>query len=227
MTGRKYPVPEGTKADAAHAAARGVLSLIPWAGGPFVEVFQAIVQPPLDKRRNEWMATVGEALQRLERQGLKIDDLQSNEQFISAVMQASQIAVRTHQEEKIDALRNAVCNIAAGWSPGETELHLFLGLVDTMTPAHLRMLKAVHDQATDFKNLRLMMSLPAHVAKKRGSPTLDDVLWKQLEASGLVENLKDEAGKTTRIPSTRVTPIGRRFLRFISPDAIAKPSSPR
>ena len=42
------------------------------------------------------MADVGEKLLELESNGLKLEHLQNNEQFISAVMLASQAALRTH-----------------------------------------------------------------------------------------------------------------------------------
>lgn len=61
-----------------------------------MELFQVIIKPPLEKRRQQWMADVGEKLLELESNGLKLEHLQNNEQFISAVMLASQAALRTH-----------------------------------------------------------------------------------------------------------------------------------
>jgi hypothetical protein len=60
------------------------------------------------------MSEVGEKLLELEAQGLKLEDLQSNEQFISAVMHASLAVIRTQQEAKLTALRNAIINVAIG-----------------------------------------------------------------------------------------------------------------
>jgi hypothetical protein len=69
MAGRKLPVPTSTAGDKLHAVVMAGLSAIPIVGGPATELFQAVIQPPLEKRRHEWMAKVGEDLQRLEKEG--------------------------------------------------------------------------------------------------------------------------------------------------------------
>ena len=82
MTEDKLQVPKKTKGDAAHAIAKAGLSAIPVIGGPAAELFQNVIQPPLEKRRIEWMQQVGEKLQELEENGLKMEDLKENEEFI-------------------------------------------------------------------------------------------------------------------------------------------------
>ena len=56
MTDEKLQVPERSMADAAHALVKAGLSAIPMVGGPAVELFQYVVQPPLERRREAWMA---------------------------------------------------------------------------------------------------------------------------------------------------------------------------
>ena len=138
MAEDKLSVPEKTGADAAHAIAKAGMSAIPVVGGPAAELFQYIVQPPLEKRRARWMEEVGEKLKELEAKGLDLESLKGNEQFVTAVMHASQAALRTHQTAKLDALRNAILNVAKGQAPDETAQHLFLGFVDSLTEQHLR-----------------------------------------------------------------------------------------
>ena len=103
MTGKKIEVPKQSKGDVAHSLTKAGLSVIPVVGGPAVELFQLLIQPPLEKRRTEWMADVGEKLRELEVKGLKLEDLQKNEEFVSAVMYASHVALRTHKAEKLNA----------------------------------------------------------------------------------------------------------------------------
>ena len=114
MADDNLEVPRRSKGDAAHAIVKAGLSAVPMVGGPAVELFQYLVQPPLDKRREAWMKEVGEKLQELERKGLDLAKLQDNEPFISAVMQASQAALRTHKAEKLAALRNAASTSPLG-----------------------------------------------------------------------------------------------------------------
>ncbi|UUZ63272.1 hypothetical protein LP417_27235 [Polaromonas sp. P1-6] len=91
-------VPESSKGDVAHALAKAGLSAVPFVGGPAVELFQLLVQPPLERRRQQWMQQVGEKLLELEAKGLSLEKLQGNEQFVSAAMQASAAAIRTHKK---------------------------------------------------------------------------------------------------------------------------------
>ena len=53
--------PKPTTGDVAHALTKAGLSMIPVVGGPAVEIFQHLVQPPLERRLNEWMEQVGES----------------------------------------------------------------------------------------------------------------------------------------------------------------------
>lgn len=56
MAGEKLEAPERSNGDAAHAIVKASLSAVPMVGGPAVELFQYLVQPPLDKRREAWMS---------------------------------------------------------------------------------------------------------------------------------------------------------------------------
>lgn len=141
MTDKKIEVPEKSKGDTAHAIIKAGLSAIPIVGGPAAELFQNVVQPPLEKRRNKWVNQVGEKLKELEAKGLNLEELQQNEQFISSVMHASQLALRTHQTVKLNALRNALVNIATGQGPEEAIQHMFLDFIDSLSEMHLRILK--------------------------------------------------------------------------------------
>ena len=127
MDDDELKAPEGTKADAAHAVARAFFAAIPYAGGATVELFSAVIQPPLEKRRVAWMNSVGEKLLELEESGLNLEELQNNEAFISTGMHASQLALKTHREEKLTMLRNVVSNAALGQSPEDADETKFLG----------------------------------------------------------------------------------------------------
>lgn len=212
-------VPSRSKDDIAHIVAKAGLSAVPIVGGPAAELFQYVIQPPLEKRRAEWMAEVGEKLRSLEESGLKLEDLQNNPQFISAVMQASQIALRSHQQAKLYALKNAVANVAIGRSPDETIQHLFLDFIDSLTEAHLRILK-VFDAPTPPPGMSmggLSNVLEHNIPELRGRRDLYDQLWRDLNARGLV-NTESLHGTMsgTGLSQRRTTNLGIEFLKFIS-----------
>ena len=139
----KTTPPEQTVADVALGAARTIISGIPLAGGPLKEFFSMIITPPLTKRRDDWVQSIAEGLVALQQkvQGFTIEALQNNEVFITAVLHAAQIAVRNHRKEKLDALRNAVLNVAINRAPDEDLQMLFFSWVDVFTVWHLRLLQ--------------------------------------------------------------------------------------
>jgi hypothetical protein len=72
-----FKPPKAGIGDAAHAIARAGLGTIPLAGAAATELLNAIITPPLERRRNEWMKEVGEALRSLEEQnGINLEELQ-------------------------------------------------------------------------------------------------------------------------------------------------------
>ena len=59
-------------------------------------------------------------------EGFSITSLSENELFISTIMEASQIAVRTHKNEKIEVLKNVVLNSALSISIDEEIQTMFM-----------------------------------------------------------------------------------------------------
>jgi hypothetical protein len=114
-------------------------SIVP--GG--AELLSTIITPPLEKRRDAWIESIAIALKNLEEKvdGFSFENLSQNEMFVTTVMYASQIAIRNHQQEKLEALRNAVLNTALSRTPEEDLQIMFLSFIDTLTSWHLRILK--------------------------------------------------------------------------------------
>ncbi len=210
--------PETSGGDAAHTVARAALSAVPVIGGPLVELFQHLVQPPVERRRARWMEEVGERLQALSDEGIKLQDLQNNEEFISAVLHTTQIALRTHQEEKLAALKGALESIARGQAPEDAKQYMFFFLVDTMSPLQLRILALFRapPPLTGISIGGLSLVLEQGIPELRGKRELYDQLWKELFARGLV-NTESLSGTMSAngLTSRRTTGLGEEFLRFI------------
>jgi hypothetical protein len=103
-----------TAGDVAHEVARGLISLVPAAGGPLQVLFETVFSAPLEKRKEKWMQELAGAITQLQKivGDLTPERLAENEAFITMAIQASGIAMRSHQQIKLDALRNAVINSA-------------------------------------------------------------------------------------------------------------------
>lgn len=215
--------PKATRGDAAHAITKAGLSAIPVVGGPAVELFQHLVQPPLERRRAEWMAAVGEKLLELESRGIDIEGLGQKDEFISAVMHASQIALRTHQDEKREALRNAVFNVAAGQSPGEALEHMFFEWIDSLSLLHIQILRLFQGPTPPpgISMGGLGSVLEHNMPHLRGHRHVYDQVWKDLYSRGLINTDSLHATMSGQgLAAKRTSEIGDAFLRFVSEPAL-------
>jgi hypothetical protein len=133
----KLDPPKPDTGDTAHLVTKGVLSIVPGAS----ELFEFFVKPPLEDRLEEWMENVAEVLRDLaENKNYDLEELQQNQEFITIVAQATQIAIRNHQKYKIKSLRNVISNsIVYTDIRGDLKL-LFIRYIDELTPTHLKLL---------------------------------------------------------------------------------------
>ena len=222
----RLEVPKASLGDRAHAIVRAALGAIPVGGQAAIELFNALIMPPLVRRRDEWMHSVGESLARLAEDGrLKLEELQKNETFIDLLVEATLAAMRTADQEKRDALRNAIRNAAVGHAPEETLQHMFIRWADELTPWHLRLLKFFQDPkawATRHNHVfplggilkRLSDVVENAYPELKGKGPFYDALWRDLYQRGLVNT---DALHTVRsgLLTSRLSEIGEQFLRFI------------
>lgn len=217
--GTKKQIPERSKGDNAHSVAKAGLSSIPMVGGAAAELFQHLVQPPLERRRQEWMEYVGEELKRLDAEGFDLERLQNDDRFISTVMQASQIAISTHEKQKQEALRNAVINVAQGQTLEEAMEHLFLQWIGSLAALHIQILKTFQapKPPENISMGGLSTVLESHFPELRGRREFYDQLWADLYSRGLVNTNGLHTTMTGNgLVSKRTTELGDEFLRFIS-----------
>ena len=214
--------PKASKGDLAHTIAKAGLAAIPVLGGPAAELFQLVIQPPLERRRAEWMAAVGERLQELQDAGVQLEDLAENEEFITAAMHASNIALRTHQKEKLEALRNAVLNVAIGQAPDDALQHMFFRWIESLSPLHLRFLKFFQAPAPQpgLSMGGLSSVLEHNMPELRGKRHIYDQVWKDLYSSGLVNTETLHATMSGNgLTEKRTSELGDAFIAFIADPA--------
>jgi len=223
----KFTTPEVSAGDAVHAVARSGLGAIPFAGTAAIEILNAIVTPPLEKRRTEWMEKVGEALKKLEEKtDVILESLQENDGFIDVSIEASQIAIKTSIEEKKEALKNAILNSALPNSPEQSLQKMFLSFIDTLTVWHLRLLDLFNDppaflEKNQIGGGNISMGAMSHLVENafpelRGKRNLYDLIWKDLYSRALVNTDGLHTMMTgSGILAKRTTDIGSLFLDFI------------
>lgn len=203
-------------------------------GSPLAELITAVFGSPVSKRRDKWLIYVVEGLEETKARLKDFDpeNLKDNEQFISATLQATQIAIRNHQQEKLEALRNAVLNTAIGIDINETIQLMFIEAIDALTPLHLRTLKFFDNPDEYFqanslqqptgimmenRSQILEMSLP----EMKGSNELSKLVVNDLTLRGLLSDDSSRTSVTTGV--TQIGPfetisshLGKDFLRYIS-----------
>ncbi len=219
--------PKVTVGDHAHATVRGALGAIPFAGGMAVELFNAVVTPPIERRRDKWRESIGNRINELASAGfLKPENLPDNEVFISAVVQATNVAMRNHNEEKLEALRNAVMNAALPNPPDESMQQMFLELVDQFTVWHLRLLKLFQNPALWFKanNKRppefaissdLRRLVLSAFSELQGQQSLCDRIAADLQSHGLCSGSLNVMMSAQGAFENRTSELGDSFLKFI------------
>ena len=218
-------LPRESTGDRLHLLARMGISSIPGLGGPALELFNALIAPPMQRRRDCWLAELEERLAKLEQQGrLNLDDLGRSDEFISTVMQASMIAIRNHRREKLEALRNAVVYVACGNSVEDSRRELFLSFVDVLTGWHLKVLEGFwrRDQR-DKPHCRVLTGVTEIVnfaydvlPELRIDQPLTELVVEELCRKGLLT--WSQHGRNVYIApgTTQVSELGNEFLKFIS-----------
>lgn len=131
-----------TSGDYIHSITNAAISSIPIVGSVASEIFNMVIVTPLEKRKEKWMLKIAESLEELQDKvdGFDVHKLCENELFISVLNRASQLALSNHQEEKIFALKNAVMNTALNIPIDENEEMMFLNLIDSITPWHIKLI---------------------------------------------------------------------------------------
>lgn len=219
--------PKTEKSDIAHAVVKGALGAIPYAGGLASEFFALLIKPPVTKRLETWIESLSQELSRLSEkvEEFQVESLSDDEMFVTAVMHATQSAVRTHQQEKLDALRNAVMNVALHTSPDEDLQLMFLGLIDKFTPWHLRVLIHFHENPPSWMHgsdpvylARAFPELLEQVEEElSGRVEFFQQIVHDLERSGLIDTQSPPRATSGHgRPVGKSTGLGEEFLQFIT-----------
>lgn len=212
----------------AHRVARATAASVPVLGGALAEAFSALIEPPMARRRTAWMGQVTEAINELYEKGIVTEaDLQENEKFFTTLVHASNTAIRNHEQEKLNALRNAVLNSALPGGPSDTMQQLFLNLIDSCTSWHIALLKLfqgpeqwaeAHGHKFPSWSMGGISSVIEHAYPQlQNQKPLYKLVWGELYRNGLFNT--DSLGATMTADgmlAKRTTPIGDAFVNFIS-----------
>ena len=217
---KKYEPPKPGNRDLPDALVKAAGSVLsPAAGALF-----SLLQSPLETRRQQWMDIVAHGLEKLENKfdDFKVETIAENEAFVTVMLHASQAAIRNHDSEKREALRNAVLNVACGQAPDEDRQLMFLNLIDSFTPWHMRLLRYFQNPA-EFSDARGIMAgalsnvLEQAFPELRGRRDFYDLIANDLFRNGFTNTESLHAMMTGGgLLAKRTTDLGDAFVSFIS-----------
>lgn len=215
MFEKKLEVPQKEPIDHLITAVKGAVAAIPkWWAAPAAEVAGLILGSPIEKRRDEFLDDV---LWVVQETAARVDDLEperlaNNAVFVSATMQAAQIAMKNHQTEKRQSLRNALLSIALDRSPDEEKRIFFLVLIDALSITHMELLKLFSDRRS------YPMESASELRKRR---ELTDPMVLDLNSRGLLSDPRPyvtrnrESAESLTLQDWTLTPLAKEFLSFI------------
>lgn len=225
MTGSLEPLPQTRWQDHAYTATSAAVSAVPFIGGPAQVLFEAVLVPGVERRRVKWLQEladlVNELVERLE--DFDPANLETNEGFISGVIAASNIALGTHLEEKLEMLKNVLARLALGESKGDFLDKQMFRWIDELSPEHFIVLEYLRDprawfDAHDKPVPNLMMGSPLSMLESAdiGVPMgVVAVVLHDLGSRNLAQGDIGGAMSLDGMLSPRIHPLGAELLAFV------------
>jgi len=213
-----------------HRITRVFLSSAP-LGGALVEIFNSLIEPPMERRRQAWMEQVSDAINKIiENSHVTLEQLTNDDKFIDALFKASSAALRTHKEKKLAWLKNALINSATRSFGIEEKEDVFIRVIDELTVWHIDLLSfynAPYEFITE-RDPEGEQSEGMIFYIKRAFPSLSDdyikMIWSELRSKGLItlESARElrfkrpeKAGEPLELASC-TTSIGWELMMFLS-----------
>lgn len=126
-----------TANDIAYIAGTSITSKVPLVG----EIFNIIFTDPAIKRRDDWIESLEERIRELENKYPNITEtIKESQLAISATFYACSMALKTTNNEKLEAFQNIILNAALKPNYEEYKVQMFLSIIDSFTEWHIRLL---------------------------------------------------------------------------------------
>ncbi|MEX1013876.1 MAG: hypothetical protein WDZ80_01830, partial [Candidatus Paceibacterota bacterium] len=162
--------------------------------------------------------------------GQSPQELEANEEFVSALLNATPVAIKTHQKEKVRALKNALINIG---NPDDEDFEMsqqFIRYIDELSVMHLKVLAGLEKHAGQIDRKEKMEQVYSDLVKRAGlkierlpfRSIIEDLKTRFLILTGDIDEYPEFATKSETLVTDQsgirpltVTKLGRTFLNFI------------
>ncbi len=220
------PPSKSTAREVTEAAIVGGVGAVPVAGSPLAAAFALALGWSYNRRMTAWLEDLAEAVDELQQQGTAtLEDLVDDDVFLDAVALATRAAQATHQQEKLEALRNAVLHSVGPDAPDVDEQARFFRYVADFTPSHLRLLLFLDDPGTFYDAAGVARPdvymggrsyLLDQLAEFSAGRDWYDMLHSDLTASGLTNGTLHAVQTGASLWQSATSALGKRFLAFVS-----------
>ncbi len=222
--------PKPDMSDITHALVSGSAKAIPIAGPIIDQFISAFVEAPVTERRWRWVQSIAIRVRKLEEKNEDLEEsLKNNEEFKTAFLYAGQIAIRSHQVEKLEALQNAVLNTAIPGEIEDSQQQIFLNYIDMFTAWHIKILKFL-DNPIDWGKLHqitypnlamggVVTIIKVAFPQLKEKPQFYNQIIYDLHDRGLLNESRDffnVSMSPTGIFTSHTSDSGKLFLKFIS-----------
>jgi hypothetical protein len=212
--------------DHARAGFDIALAAVPTVGGPAQMFLEALFAPAIQKRRDRWFARLEEVIVELQARvaNLDPDALAENEEFVSAVMEASRIAMGTHLEAKLDLLKNCLINLGLGNTNGHFLDRQMFKWVEDLSPEHFLVLQYLSNprgwyDTNGIPDPSFYMGSPMNLLEAADLPVKGhvlDIVLTELNSRRLIDSGSIGTGMTAQGMWQSLTlPLGRQLLDFV------------
>lgn len=203
--------------DTLEIVGKTALSAIPVGGALITSVYDTVKSNCLSKRQEKWRTALEERLVKLEN---TLEEIGNDELFTTALVKATELAMRTAKEEKMAYLANSVIN-SLNPDLNEEKLIVFLDLLDRYTVSHIKILYFFFEpKRFDGINPKSYMMGSPSTPLFHVYPELNNELFKKIYGDlyndGMVslDNLNTTMSGSGMV-AKRTTAIADEFLKFI------------
>jgi len=201
-------------------AAKTALSVIPIGGALITSVWDSIKSNCAQKRLIKWQSLIEKQLSEV---NATLEDVGNNENFTSAIFQATELAIKTSENEKREYLANAVLN-SLTCPFEESAVMMFFSMIEKYTLWHLKILDFFQNpkKFPQINEDHYYMGSPktplfdVYPGLKNKEVYVDKIV-KELYSDGLMNTPDLNCAVTSSgMVASRVTEIGEDFICFIT-----------
>lgn len=226
------PPTQDTK-DKAISVVTKILESLPYRIGTATSLAQVFFTTPFEKRQHQWFTHLFEVVAELQRDSITAEKLLNDDETMDVFIQATSIATKTIQRDKIEALKNAILHSAQGNAPEFALQQIFLNHVDRFTEWHIKILKfssnprqwfvergmTPPDRGMGGIGLCLRTYLEAAYDELKLKKDIINVVVTELYNADLItvnKGVLDEVRTVNETLASKTTSLGEKLINFIS-----------